>query len=103
MYPQTQKRSGFVPETEIPIRIAELFQRRLTTPWLAKESKAFRAIGEISVQDLDCIEAYYESERAKGDKGIHRRDLATFLNNYQGELDRARDWESTKANGRFSL
>ena len=33
--------------------------------------------------------AYYVSERAKGDKGWHRRDASTFLNNFSCELDRA--------------
>lgn len=32
----------------------------------------------------------------KGDKGIHRRDLATFLNNYHGELDRAKAWNENQ-------
>ena len=36
------------------------------------------------------IERYYCVERAKGGHGAHRRDLTTFLNNYEGELDRAR-------------
>lgn len=34
------------------------------------------------------IERYYKHERARG--GYHRRDIATFLNHYPGELDRAR-------------
>lgn len=34
---------------------------------------------------------YTEAERAKGDDGRHRRDLLTFLNNFTGELDRARE------------
>lgn len=44
------------------------------------------------LNDLALVEKYYEFERKKGDKGIHRRDLATFLNNYGGEVDRARLW-----------
>lgn len=44
------------------------------------------------LDDLTLVELYYAFERKKGDKGIHRRDLATFLNNYGGEVDRARLW-----------
>lgn len=89
-------------------RLCKLFRRRLTTPWSEKESKAFRTVGkEITHEDIGCIERYYESEREKGDNGIHRRDLQTFLNNFPGELDRARAWENFKVNGQkpkqFSL
>lgn len=44
------------------------------------------------LDELTVVEKYYEFERKKGDKGIHRRDLATFLNNYGGEVDRATLW-----------
>lgn len=82
-----------LPTTEPAKRIAALFHRRLTTTWSLGEIAAFKAIGPIDSADLDLIEAYYVRERAKGDGekgGIHRRDLGTFLNNYTGELDRAR-------------
>ena len=83
-----------LPTSEPAQRIASLFSRRLTTPWSKKEVKAFKAIGPIESADLDVIFRYYAAERAKGDTGPeggrHRRDLATFLNNFTGELDRAR-------------
>lgn len=78
------------PTSEPAKRIAGLFRRRLTTAWAYKEIKAFKDIGEINIDDLEMIESYYERERAKGINGIHRRDLYTFLNNFPGELDRAR-------------
>jgi uncharacterized protein YdaU (DUF1376 family) len=82
--------------------IADLFNRRHTTPWSEKELDAFRLIrkGGITLEDIALIARYYAAERAKGDDpktgGIHRRDLSTFLNNYNGELDRARQWEASK-------
>ncbi len=75
-------------------RIANLYKRRLTTPWTDKEIKSLRKIGEILPEDLDLIEAYYEAERAKGSECIARHDLGTFLNNFHGELDRARAFQS---------
>lgn len=79
-----------IPTTEPALFIAEMFSRRATTAWSAKEVKAFKAVGEIDMADLELIARYYASERAKGTEGIHRRDLKTFLNNFHGELDRAR-------------
>jgi hypothetical protein len=44
--------------------------------------------------ELDLVFRYTLSEQSKGDNGRHRRDLVTFLNNYTGELDRAKAWKS---------
>jgi hypothetical protein len=89
-----------VPTTRTAQRIATLFNRRLTTPWSVPEIKAFRALGVIADADLELVERYYASERAKGEtNGRHRRDLCTFLNNYSGELDRARAFSQTTPKG----
>lgn len=87
--------------TTIPAqRIAILFNRRLTTEWNLKEVKAYKSLAKAgafdSLDDLEMIERYYISERRKGEKGIQRRDLATFLNNWNGELDRAREWNARR-------
>lgn len=79
-----------LPTTEVSKRIHVLFHRRPDTAWSDKEVKAYRAIGNIDLLDLGLVEVYYAAERAKGDDGKHRRDLLTFLNNFPGELDRAR-------------
>lgn len=86
------------PTTEPAQRIAIMFNRRLTTPWSDKEIKAYRILVKdrcfTKLDDLGLLERYYAFERRKGDKGFHRRDLPTFLNNYRGELDRARYWDA---------
>jgi len=93
-YKQSQKAARAlkvnVPTTEISKRIADLFKRSHATPWTDAEIKAYKAIGRIELADFELIEKYYSTERAKGEVGKHRRDLGTFLNNYSGELDRAR-------------
>lgn len=93
-YKQSQKAARAlkvnVPTTEISKRIADLFGRSHATPWSESEIKSYKAAGRIQIADLDMIERYYASERGKGEKGLHRRDLGTFLNNFAGELDRAR-------------
>jgi len=91
------KRWPKAPKSDEAKKIAEIFRRRLTTEWSDHEIMAFRKIKDaIALPDLDVLHKYYESERSKGDEGRHRRDLITFLNNYHGELDRARQWEATQ-------
>jgi len=95
IYPPTPKggyreKSDKLPTSPQAIRISELFSRRLTTKWSDKEIRAFKAIPRESMEELDIVCRYTEAERLKGDQGRHRRDLATFLNNFNGELDRAR-------------
>lgn len=89
-----------VPTTRTAQRIATLFNRRLTTPWSVPEIKAFKACGHIADTELELVEKYYSSERAKGEtEGRHRRDLGTFLNNFSGELDRARAFSQVAPKG----
>lgn len=86
-----KERPDNIPTSPQALRIAALFRRRPTTPWSAKEVKAYKAIGKIDPEDLELVCRYTEAERQKGENGRHRRDLATFLNNFTGELDRARE------------
>lgn len=82
-----------VPQSDGAQAIGRLFKRRSDTPWAGKEIVALRAIeasGELTPENMTLLELYYAAERKKGDAGIHRRDLCTFLNNFAGELDRAR-------------
>ncbi len=85
-----------IPTTDLARRIAALFSRRPTTAWSPGEVKKYRMLVKDGcfedLEDLKLIEAYYASERKKED-GIQRRDLSTFLNNFQGELDRAKAWK----------
>ena len=88
-----------LPSTPQAIRLSSLFGRRQTTAWSEKEVKALRAIGEIQDDDISLIETYYAAERAKGQDGWHRRDIGTFLNNFSGELDRARAFSQVAPKG----
>lgn len=81
-----------IPTTPEAIAISELFSRRLTTEWSKKEIESFKSAckrGVVTVPAITTISRYYVAERAKGNDGRHRRDLCTFLNNFDGELDRA--------------
>ncbi len=84
-----------IPTTDSAKRISTMFGRRITSQWTEKEVKRYRDLvksGYLSDEDLELIERYYVYQR-KRENGIHRRDLYTFLNNFSGELDRARAWD----------
>lgn len=76
-------------EVGLKLRLGRLFRRRDVTPWSWKEDNAFRSIMPIAEEDLAVIERYY-GETIPKDKDYRRRDLVTLLNNWTGEVDRAR-------------
>lgn len=96
-----------LPVSEEAKALSILFHRRLTTEWSKNEIKAFKAgrkCGAITLEAIALLVPYYESERAKGGDGIHRRDLQTALNNFQGEVDRAQAFsENPMAHSRTGL
>jgi hypothetical protein len=82
-----------LPTSPDAIFVSDLFSRRHSTAWNAKEIRAFKDAvrrGVFTEENRASLLAYYTQERAKGRDGIHRRDLLTFLNNIDGEIDRAR-------------
>lgn len=66
-------------------RFADMFGRKHSTAWSLKEIAAYKALGIIPEDDMVVLEKYY----ASGEKYL-RKDLGTLLNNFAGELDRAR-------------
>lgn len=88
-----------LPTSPLAKKLAALFNRALTTAWTPKEIAAFKSLSKdypAAIDEMPVMEAYYAAERRKGDDGIHRRSLAPFLNNFPGELDRARAWRSAR-------
>jgi hypothetical protein len=73
------------PTTDITKRIADIFHRKHSTAWSKKEIDAYKAIFPINEEELQLVEKLY----ASGDKFV-RHTLLTFLNNFHGEVDRAR-------------
>jgi hypothetical protein len=92
--------SDTLPTSPEAMALADLFNRRHTTHWSEGEIKTFKLLlkkGLLTPEHLDVLKDYYEAERAKpNETGRHRRDLATLLNNFQGELDRAMNSKPTK-------
>jgi len=93
-----------LPTTDQSKRIAKLFHRKLTTSWSQDEYAAYRKIGIVPDEDLEAIENYYaENWPPKTGQNILRHDLQTFLNNFTGELDRAKNYMAGKSQERSSL
>jgi hypothetical protein len=84
-----------------------LKNRQASTVWSAKEFAAFQAAGLERISDdefheqFDPLAKYYAAEvsalremwrASKPDAEFRRRDLLTLLNNWAGEVDRAREW-----------
>lgn len=89
--------------TEDQLQINSWFRRRPDTRWSEKELRAFRKLPPTPDEDWHLLERYY---LGPGDGRYPRQDVFTLLNNWQGEIDRARKWSETnikKSNGRASL
>lgn len=91
------KKTARLPSSEAAKRIAAIFHRQLTTKWSEKEIKTFRALVKDGYFDvlngLGLIERCYRMQwPPRRDNNILRHDLATFLNWYPTELDRATAW-----------
>jgi hypothetical protein len=86
---QAEKRRTTHPElTEAMQRIGSWFGRQPETLWSRYEFEAFQAVAPTDNQ-LAGMEFYYTAALEKDDD-YRRRDVATLLNNWHGELDRAR-------------
>lgn len=83
----TKKTGRVEANTETMIRIGGWFGRRPETLWGIEEAKKL-ALVNPSAEELDLMEPYYKSK----DQYL-RRDIPTLLNNWTGELDRARRYK----------
>jgi hypothetical protein len=77
----------------LQLRAEALMNRRPETPLTAKESRAFsknrKAIEATTEEDWKALEAFY---KAPQEQTFARKDLATLVNNWNGEIDRAKKW-----------
>lgn len=82
----------------LQLRARAIFRRRPETPLTASEERAFAesraAIEATSEEDWQLLEAFYAAPQSDT---YARTSLATLLNNWNGEIDRARTWAGGKA------
>lgn len=78
--------------SEDQAKVGSWFHRRPTTPWSEKEVKAFKSIPpEVFTEGVQLLHAAYSVPH--GDNHRTRKDLITLLNNWQGEIDRWRNYK----------
>ena len=91
-------------KTPIQLRIEALFRRRASTVWGKSEKKAWasncKAVEATAEEDLHLLEARF-SDPAQAQ--YRRRDLATLLNNWNAEIDRARQFASNPEKKRLTM
>lgn len=75
--------------TTLQIRVGKLLGRRETTRWSEKEIAALEGIGEPAEEDLILLENFYNAV-IDADQDHRRTALLTLLNNWNGEVDKAR-------------
>jgi hypothetical protein len=80
-------------KSETQLRAEKLFNRRETTPWGKAELKALKenraSIESTTADDWAALEAFYSFRETSTHCVYTRRDLATALNNWTGEIDKA--------------
>lgn len=85
---------GTMPTKPESQRIAALFKRSLTTKWAPKEIVAFRELlsrGILTEENLVTVETFYLAARSDPEAYL-RTTLPAFLNNFDGEVDKAHNW-----------
>lgn len=79
------------------ITIGLWFKRRASTPWSEPETRAWRKITkrtqpEELAEQIRLLGEYYTAKIPDTARDFRRRDVLTLLNNWPGELDRARNF-----------
>lgn len=74
-------------------RINLWFGRRSTTQWTEKENRALRKVLKLNTppEDIDLLEKRYLAKAP-----FIRREIVTLLNNWNGEIDKARNPEQSQ-------
>ena len=75
--------------SDLQIKIGKLLGRRESTQWSDKEIAALESIGEPDDADLVLLEDFYNAVIPQ-DLDHRRTALLTLLNNWNGEVDKAR-------------
>jgi hypothetical protein len=82
------------------LRIGAWFKRRPSTVWSERESKALKAVWALKTppDEINALEAHYNS----GNPYL-RRDILTLLNNWNTEIDRAKQPTATQNESRNAV
>lgn len=87
-----KKRTRCNFNTPTMIEVGKALGRKDTTLWTVAEAEALLAL-KPNPDEIDTILEFYDAV-IPPEKDWRRRDLITLLNNWPGELDKARLWKS---------
>lgn len=90
-----QKKTKVMRNSPAMNQIGAWFGRRPETLWTIAEAASLMMV-KPSQAEIDGMGIYY-SAQISADDDIRRRDLGTLLNNWSGELDRARKFVNSQA------
>lgn len=90
-----QKKTKVLRNSLSMIQIGAWFDRKSETLWTVAEAAALMMIRPTQ-SEIDGMGIYYQAQ-ISADDDIRRRDLGTLLNNWSGELDRARKFVNSQA------
>jgi hypothetical protein len=84
-----KRREECIIPNPLETQIGALLGRRPTTRWSKKEKAALKAIAPIDPEDMAILEKFYSANIAP-DLDHRRTSIQTLLNNWNGEIDKAR-------------
>jgi len=89
-------------KSAIQLRAERIMGRRESTPMTSGETRAFSknraAIEATPEADWQLLESFYAAPQTQT---YARKDLATLLNNWNGEIDRAHKWKGNVATSSY--
>lgn len=94
--PRGRRRKGanrVIQNSPLMERIGGWFNRKPETKWTDEEARLLQEAAP-SPDELESLEAYYSAKLPAAALDIRRKDIATLLRNWPGELDRAKKWEA---------
>lgn len=94
--PATRESARNQENSPFMIRLGKFLNRKPKTRWDEKERKALNKLMPLDPDDVDLMERYYLADIPADHIPGRRTDLITLLNNWNGELDRATVYFTTR-------
>lgn len=92
--PAERQRTKVRFNTSLMIQVGQLLGRRETTLWSIEEAVALDQVRPHQDDIADMLPFY--SALIPKDQDFRRREIITLLNNWNGELDKARGWAASQ-------
>lgn len=92
---EQKKRLRVKANSPVMVTMGAWFGRKPDTLWTVYDAEALAELGDIDGDELAVVGEYYTAT-ISGDEDIRRKNIATLLNNWSGEVDRARGWKAKR-------